>query len=335
MGVARGWTAGAVAALALAAAGGCHRPQALGRTPEPGDRAAASVNGQTVWASDVRREALAQGIIGPTETLEAASPLFGRTLDQVVDQKLLASEAVQRRLDRGARAQRRLAAARERVLSDLLVDEVVVKAIDDADVRRLYQEQLKLARRGSRIHARQIVVPTAAEAQQVRRLLAGGAAFEALALERSSDAETRFSGGDLGYFNSDLMPAPYAAALKDSQPGALVGPFPVSGGYAVVRVEDRRTTGSMSFAEARPQIVRFLTYDEIRDLLTRLRDKGEVKMLIARPRRASPPPPTPAPPPVPTPAAEAQPPPGYTPPGGLRPATPAAPPATKAGEAAR
>ena len=37
--------------------------------------------------------------------------------------------------------------------------------------------------------------------------------------ERSTDAATRFNGGDLGYFTADVMPDTYSAALKDSVPG--------------------------------------------------------------------------------------------------------------------
>lgn len=331
-----GWLALGVAAACLAlAAGACQRPASLGGPPERGDTAVATVNGQTIWASDVRREARAQGLIGEGEALAVPSPLFGKTLDQVVDQKLLAREAVKRRLDKGAVAQRRLAAARERVLSDLLVETVVARAVNDQAVQRLYQEQVRLAQRPEEVRARQIVVASASEAQRVRVLLAGGAAFEALALARSTDAETRFSGGDLGYATIETMPPAYAAALKQAQPGALVGPFPVPGGYAVVRVEDRRVATPATFAQAKPQIVRFLTYDEIRDLLARLRSKAEVNLLVARPRSAPAPRQTPPPAASAPVAAEPPAPPGFTPPGGLRPITPVAPGPPKRTETVR
>ncbi|HMP63451.1 MAG TPA: peptidylprolyl isomerase, partial [Phenylobacterium sp.] len=37
------------------------------RPPQPGDEAVARVDGRTVWASDVKREAVAQGLIGEGE----------------------------------------------------------------------------------------------------------------------------------------------------------------------------------------------------------------------------------------------------------------------------
>ena len=126
--------------------------------PERGDRAVAKVDGQTVWSSDVKREAVSQGLIGEGEPLDVSSDLFRRVLDEVVDQRLLAGEAAKRKLDKDPVATRRLAAARDRVLGDMLVESVVSDAVNDNAVRGLYQEQLKLAKRSEEIHARQILV---------------------------------------------------------------------------------------------------------------------------------------------------------------------------------
>src|SRR5581483_9379482 len=94
---------------------------------------------------------------------------------------------------------------------------------------------------------------------------------------------TGFNGGDLGYFTTDVMPSSYGAALKAAKPGQVIGPFKVDNGYAIVKVEDRRQEQPVSLEQARPQIVRFLTYDEVRDLLKRLRDQNQVKLLISPP----------------------------------------------------
>src|SRR3569623_478873 len=109
------------------------------RPPEPGDSAVATVDGQKVWASDVKREAVTQGLIGEGEPLETSSDTFHRVLDQVIGQKVLASEALKRRLNKDPLAQRRLAAARERVLGDLLVENVVADAVIENAIRNLYQ----------------------------------------------------------------------------------------------------------------------------------------------------------------------------------------------------
>ncbi len=297
--------AGLALALALSLAA-CGKGGADDRAPERGDRAAAKVDGRTVWASDVKREAIAQGLIGEGEPLDVSSDLFRRVLDEVVDQKLLAAEALKRKLDKDPVAQRRLAAARERILGDMLVESVVSDAVNDNAIRGLYQEQLKLAKRSEELRARQIVVGSIADADAVKKLLASGASFEALAMERSTDAATRFNGGDLGYFTTDVMPEAYDAALKGAQPGQIVGPFQVEGGWALVKVEDRRLEEPITLEAARPQIVRFLTYDQIRDLLEKLRSRAKVETLVQA-EGSRPPPPADAPKAAPAPGP-AQPP---------------------------
>uniref|UniRef100_UPI0037CAE77B peptidylprolyl isomerase n=1 Tax=Phenylobacterium sp. TaxID=1871053 RepID=UPI0037CAE77B len=227
--------------------------------------------------------------------------VFRQMMDEVIDQRLLASEAMRQKLEKDPSAQRQLAAARDRVMGDLLIDSTVAEAVTEANIRGLYEEQQRLARRTEEIRARRIVLATAAEVEAVKRLVAAGGSFEALAMERSRDAATRFNGGDLGYFTTDIMPEAYDAALKGARPGQLIGPFPVDGGFALLRVEDVRPEQPVALEAARPQIVRFLTYDRIRDLLERLRAKAKVETLL-KPEAGAPKPVPPADAPTPVPA---------------------------------
>lgn len=268
----------AVLTLLLLAA--CGRSGGDERPPEPGDRAVARVEQATIWASDVKREAVAQGLIGEGEPLDVTSDLFRRVLDEVIDQKLLAREAERRGLDDSPLAQRRLAATRERILGDMLVETVVDSAISDQAVQALYDEQRRLARDSEELRARLILSPTREAAEAVVALLATGASFEAVAMERSIDDATRFNGGDLGYFTTDVMPEAYANALRGAAAGDTVGPFETEGGWAVLRVEDRRREQPPTLEQARPQIVRYLTYEEVRRLLERLRGGAEVEVLL-------------------------------------------------------
>lgn len=300
--------AGLVLALSLALCA-CGKGGGAEKPPERGDVAVATVDNQTVWASDVKREAVTQGLIGEGEPLDVSSDIFHRVLDQVIDQKLLAGEALKRKLDKDPVAQRRLAAARERILGDILVESVVADAVNENAIRGLYQEQLKLAKRAEEIHARQIVLPTQAEAEAVRKMAQSGASFEALAMEKSTDSATRFNGGDMGYFTTDVMPEAYAGALKTAKAGQLIGPIPVDGGFTLLKVEDRRLEPPLTFEAARPQIVRFLTYDQIRDQLEKLRARSKIVRLVKADGAGAPVPPADAPkitPAPPAPKAQAE-----------------------------
>ncbi len=262
---------------------GCGRPVGDGDKPEPGDKVVARVGGDVIWASDVKREAVSQGVISEGEPLDPASTQFRSTLDEVVDQKLLAHEAMRLKLDKDPRAARRLQQSHEKVLGDLLVESRVDKAVNETAIRALYNEQQRLAKTGEEIRARQIVVASQVDADAIRKQLATGATFDALAMQRSTDQATRFNGGDLGYFTLDAMPEAYGAALKGAKPGDLVGPFKTDAGFVVAKVEDRRPVQPITVEEARPQIVRFLTYDEIRTLLAKLRAATKVDVTLPPP----------------------------------------------------
>jgi len=259
---------------ACAPGGGSDRP------PQPGDRAVAKVQDQTIWASDVKREAVAQGLVGEGEPLDVTSDLFRRVLDEVIDQKLLAAEADRRGLDNSALAQRRLEATRERILGDMLVETVVNGTISDRAVETIYQEQVRLAQTSEEVRVRLILSRSRPEADAVIGILAQGSAFEAVAAESSIDDATRYSGGDLGYRTLDVMPETYANALRDKPAGSTVGPFQTEGGWAVLRVEDRRRETPPTLEQARPQIVRYLTYEGVRQLLEQLRGKAKVDVLL-------------------------------------------------------
>ncbi|HST90857.1 MAG TPA: peptidyl-prolyl cis-trans isomerase [Brevundimonas sp.] len=304
------------ASLAVAS---CGRGPGSDRAPEAGDRAVARVQDETIWASDVKREAVAQGLVGEGEPLDVTSDLFRRVLDEVVDQKLLAAEADRRGLDNSPLAQRRLEATRERILGDMLVESVVNGEIDEKSIETIYQEQVRLAQTSEEVRVRLILSRTKPEADAVIGVLGQGAAFEAVAASSSIDDATRYSGGDLGYRTLDVLPEAYANALRDRPPGSVVGPFQTEGGWAVLRVEDRRRETPPTLEQARPQIVRYLTYEGVRRLLEQLRGKADVEVLLEKsaaprapaagptarpaapaPERPSPAAPTPAPARTPT-----------------------------------
>ncbi len=124
----------------LALLAGCARAPPSAEPPAPGDRLEARVNGEPLWTSDVRREAWDLGLAAPGEALARADPRFGQALDERIDEVLLATEAVRRGLDRPPEVRRRLAAARERMVGDLLLTAVVSRAADPGRVAKLRRD---------------------------------------------------------------------------------------------------------------------------------------------------------------------------------------------------
>lgn len=263
---------------------GCNRDKVGTESPpEPGDIAVARIDGNTIWSSDVRNEAVAQGQIGPGEPLDATSDLFSRTLEEVIDQRLLAKAAKAKGLDKSISAQRRLQAANDRILGDMLVEHTIDRDVDDKAVKSQYDDQVKLSKQSEEISARLILLKTKADADAVMKSLQAGAIFEATAMEKSIDQATRFNGGDMGYFTTDIMPQAYKGVLATAKVGDLAGPVQVDGGWAILKVEDRRPEQLPTLEEERPVIMRYLIYNQVAGLLNSLRDHSKVERLIAKP----------------------------------------------------
>lgn len=244
-----------------------------------GDAVAAEVDGTPIYVSDVRREGVAQGLIDRGDPLGPGSPLYEQLLDELVDQRLLALEGMRRGLDDTDESRRRIAAARERILGNILVETVVDGAVTEDAVRRMYEEQVELVELGDEVRARHILVDSLSEAEDIVEQLRQGADFAQLALDRSRDQTTRLEGGDLGYFTPDMVTAAFSRAAFDTPVGEISPPFRSEYGWHVLKVEDRRAEDPPTFEDMRPRIVRFMTFDEIQRLIDVLHARSDIRVV--------------------------------------------------------
>ncbi len=72
----------------------------------------------------------------------------------------------------------------------------------------------------------------------VEQLRAGGS-FVAYA-RQFSEASTAAVGGDLGFVRAAQLPSELATVVREMQPGQLVGPVPIPGGFSVLYLIDKR-----------------------------------------------------------------------------------------------
>lgn len=232
---------------------------------------AATVNGATIYVSDVELEAAGQGIITPGEPFTAEHPDFQRVLDQLIDQKLMAQEARRLGLDGGDEAQRRLKAAEERILGNILVESLVAKEVDEDAIRRMYDQQVKLQQLDDEVRIRHILVADEATANKVIADLKDGGDFAAIAFEYSTDKETRLDGGELGFVAPNLLEEPFPTEIANTQVGAYSDPFQTDRGWHILQVDERRKPAPKTLDQMRPEIVSFLTFTEISKILRTLR----------------------------------------------------------------
>jgi parvulin-like peptidyl-prolyl isomerase len=86
------------------------------------------------------------------------------------------------------------------------------------------------------VHARQIVVPSPDQANDLLGQLQNGADFATLAAQNSTDAATKANGGDMGWFGRGVQTKQIEDAVFALQPGQLSSVVQDSAGYHILQV---------------------------------------------------------------------------------------------------
>jgi len=240
---------------------------------------AAIVNGEPIYLSDLELEAAAQGLIAPGDPFTAENDAYNTVLDQLVEQRLLAQESLRRGLNRDPNAQHRLNAARERILTNLLMESLVAENVTEDAIRAMYAEQVQYQQLDDEVRISLITVESEERAQQVRDEYEAGTEFPTLAIQYSTDSSSRLDGGDLGYVRPADQPEPLASMIANTRTGELSEIFETENGWQVLRVDDRRQSPPQTLEEMRPKIVAFLNRSELTQIVNYLRINGEVTIL--------------------------------------------------------
>lgn len=238
---------------------------------------AATVNGEAIYVSDVEVEAVARGFVSAGEAFESDDPQFRLVLDQLIDQKLIAQEAILRGLENDPAAQRRLAMARERILGNLLFESLVASEVTDSRIDEIYAEQLALQQSNDEVSIAHILLETEAEARAIHERIINGESFEALAVSHSRDASTKLMHGSLGWVSPNNEPDPLPKIIAITETGDVADPYQTDAGWHILKVKDRRTRRPQSRDEMRPQIATFLTLREINRILRGLRSGATIR----------------------------------------------------------
>ncbi len=247
-----------------------------------GDTVVAEVDSTSIFLSDIEHAALVKGSIQPGQFLTPKDAVFQTILDELVDQRLLALEALRRSLDQNDEARRRLAAARERILATVVVEQLLAEKVTDESVQRIFDEQKALQVKAEQVRVRQIVVETEERAAELKGLVEGGGSFSALAKEFSIDQSTGDIGGDLGYFTQDAMEGAIASVAFALEKGSVSEPFVTKAGWHILSITDRRTLPRPALKTIRPEIISFMTYEEIQKLLKSLRANSDIQLMTGK-----------------------------------------------------
>jgi peptidyl-prolyl cis-trans isomerase C len=240
----------------------------------------AQVNGKPIYRTDVLAEAVKRRWITVAQDLDPASPQFGQIVEDLIEEKLFAEEAVTQKLDQDPDVQRRLERAREIVLAQALRQKISAEVLSEDNVQRFYRDRNRQIPLGQMVRARIIVTAGREDAEAAKRLLTRGQTFAAVAFERSQDAETRAEGGDLGKeFLPESLPDGLRQAAQTTPVGEVAGPIQTPKGWYLIKVESRRQEEPPTLEQLRPEIQRWLVFDAMNGMYERLSATARIERL--------------------------------------------------------
>ena len=233
----------------------------------------AIVDGQPITVDDMKELMLDMPQVAelPMETV------YPNLLNMLINNKVIMLQAKRYGVDRRSDIRRLLRQAREQIVGQAYLNELLEANVSEEELRALYDQELQDFRREEEVHARHILVKTEKEAKDILVQLKAGADFAELAEDKSLDKNAE--GGDLGYFTKGMMVPEFGDAVFDMKKGQLSTPIHTAFGWHIVYVEDKRLADPPTFEEVKDQIKQAVMETKLQSVLANERAKLNVKIL--------------------------------------------------------
>ncbi|MBM3724447.1 MAG: hypothetical protein FJW40_03345 [Acidobacteria bacterium] len=182
----------------------------------------------------------------------------------------------------------------QRTFSLLVLDEARVASqfnVPDAELRRAYASDTERFRTPERVRVRHILLKTtdkpAAELPTIRKRMEdllkqakGGANFAELAKKVSEDTGSAPNGGDIGFVTRGQTVKAFEEAAFKMKANELSGIVATEYGLHIIQMVERQDAHTLTFEEARPQLVKEATQRQVYDRMPAI--AGEMRDALAK-----------------------------------------------------
>jgi peptidyl-prolyl cis-trans isomerase C len=235
----------------------------------------AKVNGSEIRQSDL---ALAEEELGASLAQMDPATKKDNVLSFLIDMKIVAKAAEDRKIENTDDFKRRLAFTRNRLLMDSLLASEGKAATTDEAMKKVYEEASKQITGEQEVHARHVLVETEDEAKAILAELKKGADFAELAKKKSKDPGAS-DGGDLGFFTKEQMVPEFSTVAFTLEPGKISDPVKSQFGWHIIKVEEKRNRQAPAFEQVRSQIETYVTRKAQADYVGKLREAAKVERM--------------------------------------------------------
>jgi len=249
---------------------------ALAETAE--DYTIVEVNGDKIAYSEV--QSLWDGLF-PSDQPAPDIREFNKAIQDnvvrgVVSERLMLKEAEASKLAQRAEVKQKLEATRRQILvqEHLRLRNI---SIDEAEIRKHYDELVARLKNHQEAHASHILLETEKEAREVAEALKkDDADFAALANQRSAAVGSAANGGDLGYFSAEEMVPEFSEAVFALAAGAVSEPIESGFGWHIITLHDLRDKPVPAYEAAKANIEKQLRGQANQDYIRQLLEAAEI-----------------------------------------------------------
>lgn len=234
----------------------------------------ATVNGQSITTEQLNLAAT-QSKIKPEDLTAEQKKLL---LDALINRQLVMQEATKAGYDKKADVTLRINALTESyIAASYLAEKAKDVKIDDQELKDFYEKNV-VNNAPKEYKARHILVKNEAEAQALIKEIQAGADFSKLAKEKSTDSGSGAKGGDLGWFNTSDMVAPFSEAVAGLKKGELAKtPVQSQFGWHVIILDDERTAKPADFEQVKGEIEKLMLKEKLNEYILSLNAKADIK----------------------------------------------------------
>ena len=216
-------------------------------------------------------------------------------LGMMVQAKLLAMEARDRKLDQ----ERNMAARIDDAVSGMLAQEYVRQIISgvpkatDGEIKKYYDDHTADFKTPAMVKAQHVLIKAdanakpeeekaaLAKAKKIKKSLDKGADFAKEAEKYSDDPGSKNKGGDLGFFSRDQMVPEFSKVAFSLKKNQISEPVKSPFGYHIIKVNEIKEEKQIDIKEASPRIKSMIENSRIKDAIDKETDRLKKKYAVS------------------------------------------------------
>lgn len=250
-------------ALALVSVLAAFNAQAAGK-----DGIAAVVNGKQIKVEDIKTAYNSNPNVKDKTSFDE---FYNNTLDIFVDGEIVYQAAEAEKITESKEYADQLKGLKQELARKIYLDKKVRAAVNDAAVKKLYDDYKGTFHGEKEIKAKHILVDSEAKAKEVIKKLNDAGQFDKLAKEYSKEP------AELGYFTKEMMVPEFAEAAFSMKKGQFSKtPVKTQFGYHVILVEDIREAKPEPMKNIESQLKAMLAKKAMGDIIEGLQKKATV-----------------------------------------------------------